>query len=115
MREYQALKEYQIGKRAWLTDDLITHRDAGACTATAGPRTVPVRSGIAGGKAQECCRPPRPSDVLRAGTARAPMGVSSCDPGILAASLVQKLAKNKLIFLLPEFSKRCFLSVVPDN
>ena len=43
-------------------------------TATAGPRTVPVRSGIAGGKAQECSRPPRPSDVLRAGTARAPVG-----------------------------------------
>ena len=40
-------------------------------TATAGPRTVPVRSGIAGGKAQECSRPPRPSNVLRAGTARA--------------------------------------------
>jgi len=45
-------------------------------TATAGPRTVPVRSSIAGGKAQECSRPPRPSDVLRAGTARAPVGVS---------------------------------------
>src|SRR5436190_18556058 len=45
-------------------------------TATAGPRTVPVRSSIAGGKAQECSRPPRPRDVLRAGTARAPMGVS---------------------------------------
>src|SRR5881394_1149461 len=40
-------------------------------TATAGPRTVPVRSSIAGGKAQECSRPPRPSDVLRAETARA--------------------------------------------
>ena len=53
-------------------------------TATVGPRTVPpawpkplrrgegpVRSSIAGGKAQECSRPPRPSDVLRAGTARA--------------------------------------------
>src|SRR6185503_2582218 len=58
-------------------------------TATAGPRTVPpawpkplrrgegpVRSSIAGGKPQECFRPPRPSDVLRAGTARAPVGVS---------------------------------------
>ena len=57
-------------------------------TATAGPRTVPpawpkplrrgegpVRSSIAGGKAQECSRPPRPCDVLRAGTARAPVGV----------------------------------------
>jgi len=62
-------------------------------TATAGPRTVPpawpkplrrgeglVRSSLAGGKAQECSRPPRPSDVLRAGTARAPVGVSSCAP-----------------------------------
>jgi len=38
-------------------------------TANAGPRTVPVRSGIAGANAQECSRPPRPSDVLRAGTA----------------------------------------------
>jgi len=47
-------------------------------TATTGPRTVPVRSSIAGGKAQECSRPPRPSDVLRAGTARAPVGVSRC-------------------------------------
>jgi len=40
-------------------------------SATTGPRTVPVRSSIAGGKAQECSRPPRPSGVLRAGTARA--------------------------------------------
>src|SRR6185369_918786 len=32
-----------------------------------GPRTVPVRSSIAGGKAQECSRPPRPSDVRRGG------------------------------------------------
>ena|SRR5436190_1469335 len=37
---------------------------------TSGPRSVPVRSSIAGGKAQECSGPPRPSDVLRAGTAR---------------------------------------------
>ena len=43
--------------------------------ASSGPRTVPVRSSVAGGKAQECSRPPRPSDVLRAGTARAPVGV----------------------------------------
>jgi hypothetical protein len=55
--------------------------------ATAGPRTVPVRSTIAGGKAQECSRPARPSDVLRAGTARAPVGVSRfalfrLDPGM---------------------------------
>ena len=35
----------------------------------------PVRSNIAGGKAQECFRP-RPTDVLLAGTARAPVGVS---------------------------------------
>jgi TorA maturation chaperone TorD len=49
-------------------------------TATAGPRTVPVRSSIASGKAQECSRPARPSDVLRAGTARAPVGVASCAP-----------------------------------
>src|SRR5204862_6256846 len=47
-------------------------------TATTGPRTVPVRSSISGGKAQECSRPPRPSDVLRAGTARAPAAVSRC-------------------------------------
>ena len=47
-------------------------------TATAGPRTVPVRSSIAGGEAQECSRPLRPSDVLRAGTARAPAGASTC-------------------------------------
>jgi CheY-specific phosphatase CheX len=45
-------------------------------TATAGPRTVPVRSSIGGGEARECSTPPRPSDVLRAGTARAPVGVS---------------------------------------
>src|ERR1051326_4143868 len=47
-------------------------------TATNGARTVPVRSRIAGGKAQEYSRPPRSSDVLRAGTARAPVGVSRC-------------------------------------
>ena len=47
-------------------------------TATTGPRTVPVRSSIAGGEAQECSRLPRPSDVLRAGTARAPLEVSIC-------------------------------------
>src|SRR6266704_3175294 len=40
-------------------------------TAAAGPRTVPVRSSIADTKAPECSRPRRPSDVLRAGTARA--------------------------------------------
>ena len=56
---------------AWLTR---AHPE----TATAGPRTVPVRSSIAGGKAQECSRPLRPSDVQRAGTARAPVGVSRC-------------------------------------
>jgi len=38
----------------------------------------PVRSSRAGGKAQESSRPPRSSDVLRAGTARAPVGVSGC-------------------------------------
>jgi hypothetical protein len=40
-------------------------------TATAGPRTVPVRSGPSGVKTLEFSGPPRPSDVLRAGTARA--------------------------------------------
>jgi hypothetical protein len=50
--------------------------------ATAGPRTVPVRSSKAGGKAQECFRPPRPSDVLRARAARAPVGVSRCASGV---------------------------------
>src|SRR5213075_1652724 len=34
-------------------------------------RTVPARSSKAGGKAQEFSRSPRPSDMLRAGTARA--------------------------------------------
>ena len=47
-------------------------------TTIAGPRTVPVRSSIAGAKAPEISRPPRPSDVLRAGTARGPVGASSC-------------------------------------
>src|SRR6266487_6302118 len=47
-------------------------------TATAGPRTVPVRSGLAGVKTLELSRVPRPSDVLRAGTARAPVVVSRC-------------------------------------
>jgi len=40
--------------------------------------TVPVRSSIAGGKVRECSRPTRPSDVLRAGTARAPMTRCVC-------------------------------------
>src|SRR6266511_5527670 len=40
-------------------------------TTTAGPRTVPVRSGLSGVKTLELSRIPRPSDVLRAGTARA--------------------------------------------
>src|SRR6266498_1915139 len=47
-------------------------------TATAGPRTVPVRSGLSGVKTLELSRIPRPSDVLRAGTARAPVVVSRC-------------------------------------
>src|SRR5436190_10267242 len=42
-------------------------------TANAGPRTVPVRSGLSGVKTLEFSGPPRPSDVLRAGTARAPV------------------------------------------
>src|SRR5205814_6414161 len=37
----------------------------------AGPRTVPVRSGLAGVKTLGFSEPPRPRDVLRAGTARA--------------------------------------------
>src|SRR6266498_6117079 len=49
-------------------------------TATAGPRTVPVRSGLSGVKTLELSRIPRPSDVLRAGTARAPVVVSRCAP-----------------------------------
>src|SRR5439155_16349297 len=40
-------------------------------TTTAGPRTVPVRNGLSGVKTLELSRIPRPSDVLRAGTARA--------------------------------------------
>ena len=47
-------------------------------TATAGPRTVPVRSGLSGVKTLEFSGPPRPSDVLRSGTARAPVVVSRC-------------------------------------
>src|SRR5437764_7765199 len=47
-------------------------------TTTAGPRTVPVRSPLAGVKTLEFSRPPRPRDVLRAGTARAPVAVSRC-------------------------------------
>jgi len=47
-------------------------------TATTGPRTVPVRSGLAGVKTLELSRPLLPSDVLRAGTARAPVVVSRC-------------------------------------
>ena len=47
-------------------------------TANAGPRTVPVRSGLSGVKPLEFSGPPRPSDVLPAGTARAPVGVSRC-------------------------------------
>jgi len=49
-------------------------------TTTAGPRTVPVLSSMAGVKSPECSRTPRPSDVLRAGTARAPVGASRCVP-----------------------------------
>src|SRR6266511_251257 len=49
-------------------------------TATAGPRTVPVRSGLSGVKTLGWSRIPRPSDVLRAGTARAPVVVSRCAP-----------------------------------
>src|SRR6266487_7069529 len=52
-------------------------------TASGGPRTVPVRSGLAGVKALEFSRPPRPRDVLRAGTARAPVAVSRCAPSEL--------------------------------
>src|SRR6266540_1095383 len=39
-------------------------------TTSAGPRTVPVRSGLSGVKTLELSRIPRSSDVLRAGTAR---------------------------------------------
>src|SRR5213075_2070526 len=52
--------------------DFLTTRQPG--TATAGLRTVPVRSGLSGVKTLEFSGPPRPSDVLRAGTARAPDG-----------------------------------------
>src|SRR5207247_9786426 len=76
-------------------------------TASAGPRTVPVRSSIAGVKAPEFSRPPRPRDVLRAGTARAPVEVSSCacakvesrglsapKPGALARLLLNWFKQN---------------------
>src|SRR5436309_3495638 len=36
-------------------------------TTTAGPRTVPVRSPLAGVKTLEFSRPPRPRDVLQRG------------------------------------------------
>ena len=55
-------------------------------TATAGPRTVPVRSSMAGVKSPECSGTPRPSDVLRAGTARAPVVVSRCASTALPGS-----------------------------
>ena len=38
----------------------------------------PVRSGLSGVMTLEFSGPPRPSDVLRAGTARAPLVVSNC-------------------------------------
>ena len=47
-------------------------------TANVGPRTVPVRSGLSGVKTLEFSGPPRPIDVLRAGTARAPVEMSRC-------------------------------------
>ena len=50
----------------------------------AGSRTVPVRSSLAGVKTLEFSRPPRPSDVLRAGTARSPVAVSACTLDTLA-------------------------------
>ena len=68
--------DWELGAFGWAFSlkKLRCARRSGAHeTATAGPRTVPVRSSIAGGKAQECSRLPRPSDVLRAGTARAPV------------------------------------------
>src|SRR5213593_995385 len=73
-------------------------------TATAGPRTVPVRSSIAGGKAQECSRPPRPSDVLRAGTARAPVGLSRCARSDRAhlTTVVDSLSPHRLASRLKE-------------
>src|SRR6185295_17516691 len=69
-------------------------------TATNGARTVPVRSSIAGGKAQECSRPPRPSDVLRAGTARAPVGMSRSYPWLSSMDCVNyelKIRYSRLI------------------
>jgi len=60
-------------------------------TATAGPRTVPVRSGLSGVKTPEFSRPPRPSDVLRAGTARAPVEVSSWTANRLLSAPVSDL------------------------
>jgi len=60
-------------------------------TATAGPRTVPVRSGLSGIKTPEFSRPPRPSDVLRAGTARAPVEVSSWAANRLLSAPVSDL------------------------
>src|SRR6185503_9060812 len=63
-------------------------------TATAGPRTVPVRSGFSGVKTLEFSGPPRPSDVLRAGTARAPVVVSICDQS--AHALAFRLAEKNL-------------------
>jgi len=72
-------------------------------TTTVGPRTVPVRSSRAGGKAQECSRPPRPSDVLRAGiaagTARAPVGMSRwCAPMGVETRKHLDMARIKLHF-----------------
>src|SRR6266496_3697758 len=67
--------EHEIVTLAWI--DNGAHLD----NAITGSRTVPVRGSIAGGKAQECSRPPRPSNVLRAGTARAPVEVSRCALG----------------------------------
>src|SRR6185503_17936579 len=43
------------------------------------PALCPL-SNLAGGKSQECSRTSRPSDVLRAGTARAPVGAPRCAP-----------------------------------
>ena len=43
-------------------------------------RTVPVRSGLSGVTTLEFSRPPRPSDVLRAGTARASVVVPGFQP-----------------------------------
>ena len=57
-------------------------------TTTAGPRTVPVRSGLSGVKTLELSRIPRPSDVLRAGTARAPVVVSDAPHPTVAAGRI---------------------------